>query len=1017
MTIIQILLPSEVIQFDKAPTFNELEKHYYFSMSKAVQAKVSRAEYNTNKIGLIIQYGYFKATGKFYMPIKYRKKDIKFIAKKLKIKDYGKLSEYYRDDTRRKHKKYILEILGFSSFSKKKILFDEIIDGFISKQMHPKNIIFSIVDLLRSKKVEIPNYDTFAKAITFKINSFEQDLINKINLILEPEQKKALDGLIETPTGSYQRAILTRLKTINQSVKPGQIKQSIHAFLIIKKLYNELEPAINKLNLSPEATRYYAEWTAKAKVTQIVDGITDESKRYLYLLAFISHQLKMRQDIFVDILLKCIQQYQNKVKALVDEINVENIPEKNRLTNKVLDGVAIQQTDINKLRKILYNDRISDDKKLSIIRQLIPKESTKTEKELHDFYDQLKRKVDDEEENTHYYSALEALSRKLQNRVSDIVKYIEFNVSKNESELDDALTYYQKNNCINKSAPDSFLNDEEYETIYKEEKINISLYKSVLYIKISNAIKSGLISIEKSYRYMPIESYLIDKNEWTKNKDKLLEQAGLSEFINIDNLLFKLKSVLDSSFYKVNENIINGVNKNIRIKKDGTFIVHTPAVIKPDYEPISELIGKDRYVPVLQMMSEINNITQFTSNFKHHKVKGSRAVPSDEIFFAGIFSLGSNIDLHKLANTAIGVNYNTLSNTVNWYFSLENVHAVNDMITNFINELWLPTQFKKEIDFLHTSGDGQKRNVSAESLNANYSYKYFGHGKGSNIYTFMDERGIFFYPTVFSSAERDAAYVLDGLLHNDSFKSDMHSTDTDGYSETVFALSHLINTTFAPRIKDIASKSLVSFGRIRRDLEKKEYHIKPKNYVNIKLIKNNWDIILRLVATLKLRHHKPSTILKRLNSYDNQHYLHSAIKEFGRIISSIFTLKYIDDVELRQTIEKQLNKGELANKFSSAVSFANDHEIIQIDKTDQEIAVVCKTIIQNIIILWNYIELTKIIMRSDLDKQKAILENITKASVIMWKHVNMLGTYDFSNFESKYNERIEIDNIINFKAA
>ena len=475
--------------------------------------------------------------------------------------------------------------------------------------------------------------------------------------------------------------------------------------------------------------------------------------------------------------------------------------------------------------------------------------------------------------------------------------------------------------------------------------------------------------------------------------------------------------MLDPSFYKVNENIISGLNKNVRIKKDGTFIVDTPAVIKPDYEPISELIGKDRYVPVLQMMSEINNITQFTSNFKHHKVKGSHTVPPDEIFFAGIFSLGSNIDLHKLANTAIGVNYNTLSNTVNWYFSLENVHAVNDMITNFINDLWLPTQFKKEIDFLHTSGDGQKRNVSAESLNANYSYKYFGHGKGSNIYTFIDERGIFFYPTVFSSAERDAAYVLDGLLHNDSFKSDMHSTDTEGYTETVFALSHLINTTFAPRIRDIASKSLVSFGRIKRDLEKKEYYIKPTNYVNTKLIKDNWDTILRLVATLKLRHYKPSTILKRLNSYDNQHYLHSAIKEFGRIISSMFTLKYIDDVALRQTIEKQLNKGELANKFSSAISFANDHEIIQIDKTDQEIAVVCKTIIQNIIILWNYIELTKIIMRSDLDRQKAILDNITKSSVIMWKHVNMLGTYDFSNFKSKYNGRIEIDNIINFKAA
>jgi hypothetical protein len=125
-------------------------------------------------------------------------------------------------------------------------------------------------------------------------------------------------------------------------------------------------------------------------------------------------------------------------------------------------------------------------------------------------------------------------------------------------------------------------------------------------------------------------------------------------------------------------------------------------------------------------------------SFKHHKVKGSHTVPDNEVYYAGIFSLGNNIGMHKLANTAIGVNHITLSNATKWYFSFENLHSVNDMITNFINGLWLPVQFKMEIDFLHTSSDGQKRNVSAESLNSNFSYTYFSYGKGSNIYTFID---------------------------------------------------------------------------------------------------------------------------------------------------------------------------------------------------------------------------------------------------------------------------------------
>jgi len=43
-------------------------------------------------------------------------------------------------------------------------------------------------------------------------------------------------------------------------------------------------------------------------------------------------------------------------------------------------------------------------------------------------------------------------------------------------------------------------------------------------------------------------------------------------------------------------------------------------------------------------------------------------------------------------------------------------------------------------------------------------------------------------------------------------------------------------------------------------------------------------------------------------------------------------------------------------------------------KQMQEITAMCKTIIQNIIILWNYIELTKIIMRAGSDERERLLQ-------------------------------------------
>ena len=509
---------------------------------------------------------------------------------------------------------------------------------------------------------------------------------------------------------------------------------------------------------------------------------------------------------------------------------------------------------------------------------------------------------------------------------------------------------------------------------------------------------------------------MISEKYWEEHKAHLIEKLGLGQFSDIEAMLPALRGVLDKQFIDVNQGILNGANKYITIQKDGNFSVHTPAVEKPDYDSISVIIGNDRYIPILQMMAEMNALTTFTSNFKHHKIKGAAGAPNNEIFYAGLFGLASNIGLHKLANTAVGINYQTLSNTVNWYFSLENLHAVNQSLTDLMGKLWLPEKFKREKHLLHTSSDGKKQCVSAESLNANESFKYFGNGKGSSVYRFIDERGILFYSTVFSSSERDAAYVIDGLLHNDAVASNMHSTDTHGYTEMVFAVSHLIGVTFAPRIKDPSAQILVSFSKMKSELTSKGYPIKPTYYVNEHRIRRNWDNILRLIATIKLREHRASTILKRLGEYSNQHPLQEALKEFGKVIKSIFMLKYFDDVELRQTIEKQLNKGELANKFSGAISFA-DQNILEAHSEDQEISVMCRTIIQNIIILWNYIELTKIIMRSDLDEQALLLENILSASILTWRHVNLHGTYDFSNLLSANDPDYSLDDVINFKVA
>src|SRR6476646_7872619 len=71
-----------------------------------------------------------------------------------------------------------------------------------------------------------------------------------------------------------------------------------------------------------------------------------------------------------------------------------------------------------------------------------------------------------------------------------------------------------------------------------------------------------------------------------------------------------------------------------------------------------------------------------------------------------------------------------------------------------MDRLDLPNVLRRLPEQLHTSSDGQKFEVRVDSLNANYSFKYFGKERGVAAYTFRDERDLLWYSTVFSAADR-----------------------------------------------------------------------------------------------------------------------------------------------------------------------------------------------------------------------------------------------------------------------
>ena len=570
--------------------------------------------------------------------------------------------------------------------------------------------------------------------------------------------------------------------------------------------------------------------------------------------------------------------------------------------------------------------------------------------------------------------------------------------------------YQAKEGAITPTAPTAFLSDQEQRLLTQEKgKFRVSLYKALLFLKVADAVKSGTLHVEESYRYRSLDDYLIPRDQWQRRRAEYLEQADLTAVADGRALLEHRATLLDQQYATTNRHILEEKNKHITFHKEGGFHFHvrTPKEDDSDSESLGSFFPEDRYISLLEVLATVNQHSQFLDAFQHWQVKYTKQRPPERVFLAGIVGYGCQIGTGKVARISNQISGAELERTINWYFSRDNVAEASDKILALMDQLPLPHLYRRHEDKIHTSSDGQKVEVGVDSLNANYSYKYFGQSKGASAYTFIDERHFLFHSTVISSSEKEAAYVIDGLMHNDVVRSDIHSTDTGGYTEILFGVMHLLGFSYAPRIKNFPYQQRYSFRR-RKEYEQKGYPILPDGYIDTALIESQWDEVLRFVATIKLKVTSASQLFKRLNSYSRQHPLYTALKEFGKIEKSLFLLKWIDLLDLRQAVEKQLNKGESANRFADAICFGRNHEFLYAEKAEQEMADGCNRLIRNAIICWNYLYLSqRLAEEADEERRQALVAAMQNGSIVLWHHLNLHGEYDFS--EEKLQDSVGFD--------
>ena len=1020
MAKLEILSPTEQITFNAPPDLSGIEPEKYFQLPSELVTWLESVDNLNNKVGFLLQWSYCQLGVRLYPLKQFRESDAKMVCQQYNLDSNSVQLKNYNSRTYNHHKQIIRQHINLKPFDEEaEKIFLESIEDRVARHYSPKQILQDIYEFLKRKKIEIPGYNRFALSITQAISDYDRHLIQSVERILSEDQKSTLDNLLKTDESNYSE--IAGLKNISHSKRPKKIKGSILAFQLIDTIYKSVTPLLTVLNLHNDMIKHYATWVRKASLFQISQ--LQPNKRYLYLICFIAHQYRLRQDIFSDILLQCVQSTQNAVTKNQKEQAFKQKDQQKETIQLLTEARMSYKTLVKEIDKLTKSPVLSDSEKIVQIKQLIEVYHQQSMEDAADEpkIDTLAKKALDEINATSYYSTVEDLSLKLQNRVADILRNIAFDTS-DEQDLPDvmhAIQHYQtKNGNIGKEAPIDFLTDKEQNELYTSEgKFKVSLYKALLYFHTADALKSGVVSLKPAYRYLSLQNYLHPKDHWSVNKHRLLEEAGLLAFADIDELLQVLRKKLHAGYHKTNRRIKEGKNSHIKFDTKGRMVLATPKVEKPHTQSLSALFSDQKYTSILKILSDIQRLTNYLDCFRHHNVKDKKVLPKTSVFYAAILGLGCNIGINKMANVSKGITEDVLTNFVNWHMSLDNINAANECILELLGQLSLAKLHQNDPNKLHTSSDGRKVSVVVESLNANNSFKYFGSDIGSSLYGFIDELNRLFYTTSISSSEREAAYVTDGLLHNLSIKSSIHSTDTHGYSEAVFAILHMLGIYFAPRIKNLKKSTLYSFEPRSLYVEK-GYKILPERYIDVDLIKKYWDDILRLMVTIKLKTSTTSQILKRLSSYSKQHPLYCAIKEFGRIMKSLFILRYIDDVVLRQSVEKQLNRIELSNKFSKAILFGNNQEIQYSGKEEQEMVVGCQRLIQNAIVLWNDLFLSqKLASIEDEEKKEALLKIIRNGSTLIWYYVNLHGEYDFTEDIDQLEMLFDMEKILALKVA
>jgi TnpA family transposase len=403
----------------------------------------------------------------------------------------------------------------------------------------------------------------------------------------------------------------------------------------------------------------------------------------------------------------------------------------------------------------------------------------------------------------------------------------------------------------------------------------------------------------------------------------------------------------------------------------------------------SWLAKQMRRVKLPDLLIEVDNQLGFTRNFLTPAQREESSPEDICAVLAAVMAHGCNLGVYTMAQLTSDVTYEQLKRIGDWQLTEEAQRSALAELVNAIADLDTSSRWGEGRT---AASDGQRFSLPRRVLQQTYSTRFSDFAL--EFYTFVADNYAPFYSLPIECTDRDAAFVLDGLLYNESeLEIEEHYTDTHGYTEINFAAFAMLGLRFCPRIRGVQHQRIYridpngDYGSLGSLVTRADQTIDTEQ------IAEQWDRMGQLYASLKTGHVTASVALKRLVGFSAKNRFYRANRDLGRIFKTEFILQYLSEPELRRRIRRGLLKVEQLHALARDVFYGRRGRINARELWEQMNTCSCLNLILACIVYWQASEISRILSHCHPAANGIDLSLLEHVSPIEWDNVVLYGQY------------------------